>query len=102
MKPLLGTFVEVGSADSNVDAQMFSAIFDVIEEIHCLLSFHDPKSDLSKLNGSSGEFVHLNRISIRALKLAKAMAKKNNDRFNPTVGGKLVELGILPKHESMC
>ena len=99
MKPLLGTFVEIGSADQQVDAQKLSTVFDVIEEIHNLLSFHDPNSDLSKLNSSGGRFVQLNRLSIRALKLAKAVAKKTNDQFNPAVGGELVALGVLPKHQ---
>lgn len=98
MKPLLGTFVEVGTFDNESDAQKFSAVFEVIEQIHNLLSFHDPNSDLSKLNSSTGDFVELNRLSIRALKLAKAIAKRTDDKFNPTVGGELVSRRVLPKH----
>lgn len=100
MKPLLGTFVEVGTKDRDIDFGEFNPVLDVIQEIHNLLSFHDPKSDLSKLNSSNGEFIELDRLSIRALRLAKAMGLKTNDQFNPTVGGKLVELGVLPKHQS--
>jgi thiamine biosynthesis lipoprotein ApbE len=51
-RPLLGTFVEVeaiGAAELAVERAVALA-FDAIERVHRLMSFHDPDSDLSRLN----------------------------------------------------
>ena len=51
-RPLLGTFVEVeaiGAAEPALERAIALA-FDAIERVHCLMSFHDPDSDLSRLN----------------------------------------------------
>ncbi|MEK2644183.1 FAD:protein FMN transferase [Bdellovibrio sp. BCCA] len=101
MKPLLGTFVEVGSAcPSAQDSPAFDAAFSAIEQIHNLLSFHNPQSDLSRLNYSFGNEVELHPHSLRVLRLAKAMSCASDGLFNPTVGGKLQSLGYLPDHSS--
>jgi len=99
MRPLLGTFVEVGAHSSYGDvASAIDAAFQSIEEIQTLLSFHNPHSDLSKLNAAQGRPVILHAFSARVLRLAKAMANASNNRFNCTVGGTLARKGILPDH----
>jgi thiamine biosynthesis lipoprotein len=99
MKPLLGTFVEVGiEADFSNPSEVANEIFSLIENLQNLLGFHNPTSEISKLNSSAGEEVLLSKTTIRILKLAKIMTEKSESLFNLTVGGHLVRLGILPNH----
>src|SRR2546425_5982816 len=51
-RPLLGTFVEIAvddSASSKTEAAIEQA-FGAIARVHRLMSFHDPLSDISRLN----------------------------------------------------
>jgi thiamine biosynthesis lipoprotein len=96
---LLGTFVEVGTYDDLLHfEEAVSAAFAIIEKVHNTLSFHDPKSELSKLNASSGEWIKLSPLSIVALRLARIMSRTSGGLFNCTVGGALVTEGKLPRH----
>lgn len=99
MRPLLGTYVEVGahSAQSEL-APAIDAAFEAIQEVQSLLSFHDAGSDLSRLNAANGEEVMLRPLSLRMMWLAKAMTRVSGGRFNCTVGGALVRKGVLPDH----
>jgi thiamine biosynthesis lipoprotein len=99
MRPLLGTYVEVGTLLSEGQAEPdFARFFAVIEKIHQLLSYHDPESDLSRLNLAKGHAVEMNSLSIKVLRLAKIFSKASGGLFNPTVGGQLLAAGCLPKH----
>jgi thiamine biosynthesis lipoprotein ApbE len=51
-RQLLGTFVEIRSAGAVRAAteQAIDAAFAVIDKIHRLMSFHDPDSDVGRLN----------------------------------------------------
>ena len=51
-RPLLGTFVEIeiaGARRSDLNA-VIDAAFDAVTLAHRLMSFHEPASDLSRLN----------------------------------------------------
>ena len=98
MRPLLGTFVEVGAHSMTNVAPALNAAFQAIEKIQALLSFHDPRSDLSKLNAAQGGEVTLHPLSARVLRLAWAMMRASGGRFNCTVGGTLVRKQLLPDH----
>ncbi len=101
LRPLLGTFVEVGTyEDVPHSEEAVASAFAVIEKIHNTLSFHDPKSELSKLNDSQGEWIQLSPSSIVVLRLARAMGRASDELFNCTVGGGLVAEGKLPRHGS--
>lgn len=96
MQPWLGTFVEVGveagrSADAAIDAA-----FGAIAEVHRLLSFQNPNSDLSRLNRAGGRPVRVHRVSATALRLARAFMRASAGRFDCTVGGALQRVGALP------
>lgn len=99
MKPLLGTFVEIGVDRSNgqVDAGI-DAGFAAIEKVHELASFQDPDSQLSLLNRAQGQEVGLHPLLLRLLRLSRAMTSASRGLFNCTVGGALVRRGILPDH----
>lgn len=99
MRPLLGTYVEIG-VESSVSAPepAIAAAFDAVAEVQLRLSFHDARSDLTRLNQSNGSEVLMHPLSIRVLRLARAMTCASGGLFNCTVGGALVGLGVLPDH----
>ncbi|MDG0818180.1 FAD:protein FMN transferase [Bdellovibrio svalbardensis] len=99
LRPLLGTFVEVGTYDDLAHfEEAVAAAFATIERVHKTLSFHDPESELSKLNASQGQWIKLSPLSIVALRLARSMSCASEELFNCTVGGALVSEGKLPRH----
>jgi len=103
MKPLLGAFVEIGlfegsSTDATSHATAMAAAFATLECFHRRLSFQDPDSELTRLNRSRGMPVVLSSLTMRALRLARAMTLASNGLFNCTVGGALVDRGRLPDH----
>jgi FAD:protein FMN transferase len=96
MRPLLGTFVEI--AISEKSEQAVTAAYDAISQIHDLMSFQNPNSDLNRLNKSQGEYVRLHPLTRRVLKLALGMTRASHNLFNCTVAGELIDLGVLPNH----
>ncbi len=101
MRPLLGTFVEIGCDQSDKSAEhAIAAAFDVIEKLHHLLSFHEQASDLSRLNQAEGKAVAVHQHTLRVMKLACGMTAASNGLFNCTLGGAMVQNGVLPNHSS--
>lgn len=98
-RPLLGTFVEIGTgANENQANKAITAAFSAIEKIQTLLSFQDADSELSRFNRSRGKYVELHPLSLRVLRLALDMTRCSKNLFNCTIGGALVEQGVLPNH----
>ena len=99
MRPLLGTFVEIGACKNSHGCHAaVTAAFSKLEEVQRLLSFQNPDSDLSQLNSSPGQQINMNPISIIALHLARRMTLITGGLFNCTIGGKMIENGTLPNH----
>jgi thiamine biosynthesis lipoprotein len=105
MRPLLGTFVEigcnvkVGSKESDTNAeQAVASAFRIIEKLHGLLSFHEVTSDLTRLNQANGEEVIVDSHTLRVMKLAKGMTIASGGLFNCTLGGTMVREHVLPDH----
>lgn len=97
MRPLLGCFVEIGLATrATALHSAFDAAFSRIELIHNLLSFHDPASDLSRLNNAEGRVVNCHPLSIRCFRLAQAVTRVSGGRFNCTLGASLTAYHALP------
>lgn len=94
MRPALGTFVEIGARGGRADA--VDAAFAAIDGAQSRWSFHDPDSELSRLNRHPGERVPLSRCTLRLLVLARLLAVQSGGRFDPTVGGAMVERHVLP------
>lgn len=98
-RPLLGTFVAIGIGDAAgvmaADAAI-NAAFETMEAVQRLMSFHDPQSELSRLNFSGGKAVRLRPLTRRALYLAQQMTLASGGLFNCTVGGAVVGQGALP------
>jgi thiamine biosynthesis lipoprotein len=86
-RPLLGTFVEITALNCE---QEVSKAFAAIEEVSTLMSFHDPQSQLSKLNRTPvGKWITVHKKLIKVLSLALDLHKKSDGVFNVTVGGSL-------------
>lgn len=101
-KPMLGTFVEIGVRDAASTTAMAAtdAAFSAIQCVQSLLSFHDPTSDLTRLNTAGGGSVELHPLSVRVIRLAKILTRLSDHTFNCTVGGTLIRRGLLPAHVS--
>lgn len=99
MRPLLGTFIEIGVLSNNTNVnKIVTETFNIIEQVQTLLSFHNPDSQLTKLNQSGNLGIDLDPISADVLKLALDITKRSHGEFNCTIGGALVNKGILPNH----
>lgn len=97
-QPLLGTVVALrveGEAWRVEDAieRAFAAVADVQRR----MSFHDPDSELSRLNRAA---VHAPQVvsasTWRVLRASLALARASDGRFDPTIGGRLVASQHLP------
>lgn len=98
MKPLLGTYVEIGFVDNNNQSDAFNSAFACIENIQNQMSFHNTESALSQLNNSQGEWIELPKEIIEVLKYAKQLFLETDGLFNCTLGGHLVHNNQLPNH----
>jgi FAD:protein FMN transferase len=96
-RPLLGTIVEVGAQGANASTGI-EAAFREIEIVHHLMSFHEPSSDISRINcASPGTIVRIDRRTYEVIAHAQFMSRLSKGAFDITVGGKLVQQGILPR-----
>lgn len=101
MRPLLGTYVEIGVEADAGDAELCRLVdtgFAEIERAEALWSFQSPASELTRLNATPGQPLRLDRRTVRLLRLARAMMMLSDGLFDCTVGGCLVEAGALPDH----
>lgn len=84
-RPLLGTFVEI-TLDRNAPDSLFLTVFSRMRALERVFNFHDPESELSRLNRSAGEHAH--RCSPEMLALLKICAElheASGGLFDPTV-----------------
>jgi thiamine biosynthesis lipoprotein len=103
-RPLLGTFVEIGIDEScrngescENEACAFERAFGAIEHVQKQMSFHDPDSDLSRLNRSAHKVPQpVPKWMWRVLKEAGVLYEKSFGLFDPAVAPRLVEAGVLP------
>jgi thiamine biosynthesis lipoprotein len=94
-RPLLGTLVEVACQGSPDDVDR---AFDAIEKVHRLMSFHDPASDVGRINReASHESVKVHPWTWRVLKSAEEFSRKSEGVFDITVGRQLVKWDYLPR-----
>jgi thiamine biosynthesis lipoprotein len=103
-RPLLGTFVAIGVGLP--DAEALGAIeagFAAIADVHRLMSFHEPDSDVSRLNrAGAGNTVAIDPGTFAVLSQAQRMAEYSNGIFDITVAPDLVAWGFLPRPPGGC
>jgi len=97
-KPLLGTFVEISIKQDEGETAIDNA-FSIIQKVHDLMGFHNPQSELSRVN----ERAHLEAVEIhpwtaQVIKIAKEIHIASNGLFDCGIGHRLVEAGLLPRH----
>jgi thiamine biosynthesis lipoprotein len=99
MHPAMGTLVHVSAVacDSIAAREAVSAAFDIVTRIEGLMSFHDPDSDVSRLNREGWrrpQTVH--RWTWTVVKRALRFAHASDGLFDITVAPLLVHEGLLP------
>jgi FAD:protein FMN transferase len=97
----LGTLVEVAAHAPSpyaLDAGI-TAAFDAIARIHHALSGHDPSSELSRINRLAAIALQPVSSDLRTvLNCALDLAVCSRGSFDPSVGGRVTDLGFLPRH----
>jgi len=101
-RPLLGTFVEIvvprpaRRALCDTEAAI-AAAFGAVEKVHRLMSFHDPASDVSRLNReAAARAVTVDAWTWRVLAAAVDLHRRSNGLFDIAVAPLLQRLGLLP------
>src|SRR5437867_1839638 len=101
-RPLLGTFVEI--AASGIDAaaleRAIEAAFLTIAQVHRLMSFHDPESELSRMNRDAFcRSVRVHPWTWRVLKSARKFSRNTDGIFDITTAWRLVKWNYLPRFD---
>jgi len=108
-RPLLGTIVEIavantapaGAADASTEASTeaaFCAAFGVVERVHRLMSFHEPSSDVSRINAAApGVEVDVDPSTFEVLARAIELGEASGGAFDITIAPALVRRGFLPR-----
>lgn len=99
-RPLLGTFVEVRARGEDYAAlhRAIDRAFRLIKRAHCLMSFHDPNSDVGRLNGAkAGRAVSIDEWTYEVLQQAQHFAEMSAGCFDVTIAPTLVKWGFLPR-----
>lgn len=79
-----------------------SQAFAVIEEIHHLMSFHDPQSDVSRLNYYAYQQpVKVNPKTWHVLSCAQTISELSEGIFDITIAPLLIKSHLLPKIDSI-
>ncbi len=104
-RPLLGTFVEIaasGAADCDLDDAVDQA-FVAVAQVHRLMSFHDPASDVSRLNcEASAGAVAVHAWTYQVLQTAVEIFRQSACVFDITIAPLLQQRGLLPYGEGIA
>jgi FAD:protein FMN transferase len=89
-RPLLGTLVEI-EVDAQATEQTLhagvDAAFAVIERIHQLMSYQDPDSEISKINGAGTDSPQrVGALTLEVLRAALEFARLSEGAFDPCIG----------------
>lgn len=99
-RPLLGTFVEI-QARAGDEAPLdrgIDAAFGVIAKVHRLMSFHDPSSDVSRMNREAfPKGVKVHPWTWQIMKRAQEFARDSKGTFDLTVASRLSIWNFLPR-----
>lgn len=100
-QPWLGTLVSIrveGLAEREAH-RAIEAAFHEIATVHRLMSFHDPLSELSRLNrAAAGTPIPVHPYTWEVLRQATELSAFTDGSFDVTVGAELVEWELLPRH----
>jgi len=98
-RPLLGTFVEI-TATGRPAATLHAAVdeaFAAVATVHRLMSFHEPTSDVSRVNRHAATTaVAVHPWTYAVLTTAADLSRRSDGVFDVTVAPELQALGVLP------
>ena len=97
----MGTFVEVALLDDAVTdlEEALDAAFAAVDRVASLMSFHDPASDLSRINAAAHERpVAVDPWTADLLRQALAIYATSEGHFDCAIAPRLVARGLLPRH----
>jgi thiamine biosynthesis lipoprotein len=99
-RPLLGTLVDITAfaSDAATAERAVNAAYVAIEKVQTLMSYHDPFSEISRLNCEA----HLRPVQVsewtyEVLTLAQKLARESGGAFDITVAPHLASWGYLPR-----
>ena len=98
-RPWLGTLVEITAMAEDAQSALaaIEAGFAEIATVHRLMSFHEPASDLSRLNRASpGTAIDVDARTAEVLGAAAALHLESDGAFDCAIGDVSVGLGLLP------
>src|SRR6185295_14848366 len=98
-RPLLGTFVEITARghDERLLTTGIEAGFDAIARVNRLMSFHDPLSDVSRMNRDAfPKGVSVHPWTWQVMTAAKRFAEESQGTFDITVAPLLTKWNYLP------
>lgn len=102
-KPLLGTYVDVNLSGPLPRAELMAlsqVAFNRIQDIHSAMSFHEPASELSRLNRAKvNDWTPLSDDMRAVLEFALELSRVSAGVFDVTVAPQMVRLGLLPRPE---
>jgi thiamine biosynthesis lipoprotein len=97
---VLGTFVEIQAFGTNATEleDAVEAAFLAIAKVHRLMSFHDPESDVSRMNREACyKRVRVHPWTRRVLKSAQEFSRSTDGIFDVTIAKQLVKWSYLPR-----
>jgi thiamine biosynthesis lipoprotein len=100
-QPRLGTLVDITASGASTDAvhAAIGCAFSRIGAIQAMMSWHDPDSELSRVNHAAHrDWVGISSDLATVLRLALDLAQDSDGLFDPTVAPLLCESGHLPRH----
>jgi thiamine biosynthesis lipoprotein len=107
-KPLLGTYVEISIDEEDCNSppieinEAIDCAFAAIELVQQLMGFHDPKSELTQINTRGHlETIHIHEWTFQVLSTAQDLFESSQGIFDCSVGSKLVQAGLLPRHQPL-
>ena len=101
-RPLLGTLVEVAASGTDAAGleRWINAAFAAIQKVHRLMSFHDPDSDVSRMNRDAfPKSVIVHPWTWKVLETAQQFARESNGVFDIAIARFLANWGYLPRRD---
>lgn len=99
-RPHLGTIVEISAASATgVDVECaISSAFQAVDKVQRLMSYHDPFSELSRINNKAWRApVQVSPWTFDVLETAQSLSEESNGAFDITIAPRLVSWGYLPR-----
>jgi FAD:protein FMN transferase len=97
-RPLLGTLVEIAVRGRDDPQAAIDAAFQAVERVQRLMSYHDPASDVSRLNRQAHRRpTPVDAATFEVLQAALALSLRTGGAFDVSIAPQLEREGLLPR-----